>query len=128
MSPRFRFFWWKPGTLLLLGLLQWACAGSGDRPMQLVSGSGPVYPAVAKAEGLEGMVVVRYGVSIDGRVIDARVDRAEPAGVFEEAALSAVRSWRYNPAIRDGEPIAVSNVVSTVRFQLKDQDNYYDKY
>lgn len=94
--------------------------------MQLVSGSGPVYPPTAKAEGTEGVVVVRYGVSIDGRVINARVDSAEPAGVFEDAALAAVRSWRYNPAIRNGEPVAVSNVISRVRFQLDDHAVYED--
>ena len=106
--------------LLLLG----ACAAGQNRPMQLLSGSGPVYPPLAKAEGIEGVVVVRYGVSVDGRVINARIDSAEPEGVFEDAALSAVRSWRYNPAVQDGEPVAVDNVVSTVHFELSANDRY----
>ena len=71
-------------------------------------------------------MVIRYGVSIDGRVINARVDSAEPVGLFEEAALNAVRSWRYNPALRDGQPIAVENVVSVVRFKLGDGGRYDD--
>ncbi len=106
--------------LLLLG----ACAAGQNRPMQLVSGAGPIYPPLAKAEGIEGTVVVRYGVSVDGRVINARIDSAEPEGIFEDAALSAVRSWRYNPAMQDGEPVAVDNVVSTVRFELSANDRY----
>jgi protein TonB len=71
-------------------------------------------------------VVVRYGVSVDGRVINARVEEANPQGVFEDAALAAVRSWRYNPALKDGEPVAVDNVLSTVRFELSANDRYRD--
>ena len=102
------------------------CAASPNRPMQLVSGTGAVYPPLAKAERIEGAVVVRYGVSVDGRVINARIESAEPAGVFEDAALAAVRSWRYNPALKDGEPVAVDNVLSTVRFELSANDRYRD--
>ncbi len=109
---------------LLASVLLLGCAGVQNRPMQLTSGTVPVYPPAAKAQGIEGEVVVRYGVTVDGRVINARVDRAEPAGVFEEAALKAVRSWRYNPAIRDGKPVAVTNVVSTLTFQLSPTERY----
>jgi len=112
-------------VLVAIGCLQ-GCAASQNRPMQLVSGSGPTYPTEAKAERIEGAVVVRYGVSVDGRVINARVESAEPEGIFEEAALAAVRSWRYNPALRDGEPVAVDNVLSTVRFELTANDRYRD--
>jgi protein TonB len=110
-------------------MLLWALAGcaTNNRPMELLSGSGPVYPPEAKARGTEGFVVVRYGVSLDGRVINARVDRAEPEGIFEAAALEAVRSWRYQPAVRDGEPVAVDNVVSTVRFRMSGKEAY-DRY
>ena len=111
--------------LLFVGTLH-GCAASQNRPMQLVSGSGPIYPAEAQAERIEGSVVVRYGVSVDGRVINARVESAEPEGVFEDAALTAVRSWRYNPALKDGEPVAVDNVLSTVRFELSANDRYRD--
>jgi TonB family protein len=108
--------------VLVLGVLG-ACA-SQNRPVQLLSGSGPVYPPVAKAAGTEGVVVVRYGIAADGRVINAQVDSAEPEGVFEEAALKAVRSWRYNPALRNGEPVPVDNVVSRILFKLDDGDAY----
>ena len=80
--------------------------------------------SAAKAQGIEGVVVVRYGVSRDGRVVDARVDSARPEGIFEASALTAVRSWRYNPALRDGEPVAVDNVVSTLRFELGNGERY----
>jgi len=72
-------------------------------------------------------VVVRYDVSASGEVVNARVDSAEPAGLFEDAALAAVRSWRYNPQLQGGEPREVTNVVSTVRFRLEGAD-VYDAY
>ena len=113
-------------ALILVATYLPGCAGSQNRPMQLVSGSGPIYPPMAKSERIEGAVIVRYSVSVDGRVINARVDSAQPEGVFEEAALTAVRSWRYNPALKDGVPVAVDNVLSTVRFELSANDRYRD--
>lgn len=111
-----------PYLLLLTTLLLTGCVGAQNRPMQLIAGSGPSYPAEAKAAGIEGEVVVRYDVSVTGAVENARVERASPAGVFEEAALAAVRSWRYNPRIREGQAEAVQDVLSTVRFRLSGAD------
>jgi len=111
-------------TWLLASVLLAGCAGTQNRPMQLVSGAGPVYPAAAKADHVEGVVVIRYGVSQDGRVINAKVESAQPEGVFEDAALAAVRSWRYNPALKNGQPVAVDNVLSTLRFELGNGDLY----
>jgi protein TonB len=118
-----RFLQWLP---LLILLLLGGCMGSQNRPMQLLSGAGPVYPEEARAAGVQGDVVVRYGVSATGTVVNARIESAQPPGVFDQAALAAVRSWRYNPQIRDGEPQAVENILSTVRFRLDDDDRYDD--
>lgn len=118
-----RPLWTLLATCLVIVSLH-GCAASQNRPMQLVSGAGPVYPPLAKAEKIEGAVVIRYGVSVDGRVINARVESAEPTGVFEDAALAAVRSWRYNPALQDGQPVAVDNVLSTIRFELSANERY----
>ncbi|MBV9346217.1 MAG: TonB family protein [Gammaproteobacteria bacterium] len=66
----------------------------------------PVYPSAAEARGLEGWVDVQFLVQPDGSVADATVVGAEPAGVFETAALDAVRHWRYQPVRHDGQTIA----------------------
>jgi TonB family protein len=107
--------------------LSGGCATAQDRGVQLLSGSSPMYPIEAKQKKVEGIVVVRYGVSEDGRVVNARVERADPPGVFDDAALKAVRSWHYNPAIRNGVPVAVDNVLSTVRFQLSADDTHWKR-
>jgi TonB family protein len=116
------------GGLTLVGaaLLLAGCLGASNRPLQLLSGSGPTYPATARAEGVEGFVVVRYNVTLQGRVSNARVVRAEPAGVFDDAALVAVRSWVFNPSLVEGEPQAEVGRESTVTFKLGTSDEYAD--
>ena len=116
-----RIFVSAAAALLLAG-----CAGASNRPLQLVSGNGPSYPPAALAEGIEGFVVVRYNVTLQGRVSNARVVRAEPEGIFDEAALAAVRSWVFNPPLVDGEPQPEVGRESTVTFKLGSGDEYAD--
>ena len=99
------------------------CAGA-SRPLQLLSGADLVYPDRARAAGVEGIVRVRYDVTAEGQVVNAQVDAADPAGVFDDAALALVRSWRFRPAVEDGESVAAPARISEVRFQLGDTDRY----
>ncbi len=104
-------------------MLSGGCATAG-RPLQLVAGTAAIYPAQARADGIEGQVEVAYGVTVDGRVVGAHVVAAEPAGVFDEAALTAVRQWRFNPPVRDGTPQPVDRLVSTIRFRVSGSERY----
>jgi len=64
------------------------------------------YPADARAAGITGEVVLAIDIGADGLVLDAQV--IEPAGHgFDEAALAAVRAFRFSPAEIDGVPTAV---------------------
>ena len=107
---------------LLLPVLLAACASSS--PLQFLSGADMVYPPAAKAEGIEGHVVIRYDVTSQGVVINPEVVEATPEGVFEEAALASIVQWSFRPATEDGEPVETSGVVSTLRFKLGDEDPY----
>ncbi len=108
-------------ALALLG-----CA-SADRPLQLISGAGQEYPLAALEQGIEGFVVVRYDVGVDGQVNGARVVSSQPPGVFDDAALRAVRSWRFNAPLVDGERQPATGLQSTLTFKLGDT-NAYDDY
>lgn len=101
------------------------CA-AGVRPPQLEGGTDLVYPVQARAAGVEGRVVVRYDITREGRVVNAAVVSAEPTGVFEDAALAAVRSWRFRPAVAQGEAVPAPGRRSEVTFRLGD-DARYDK-
>ena len=76
----------------------------------------PVYPALAEQLGRSGSVEMQFTVKPDGSVADLAVMHAEPQGLFEQAALDAVRTWRYQPVVRNGH--AVSQRV-TVRVNFK---------
>ncbi len=103
-----------------------ACAGN-NRPLQMLSGQGPIYPPQAKSQQIEGEVVIGYDVTIEGRVINARVVSSDPVGLFDASALAAVRSWRFNAPLVEGERREALNQQSTVTFRVTGVDKY-DKY
>jgi len=45
-------------------------------------------------------------VGSDGVVSDLSVVGAQPVGIFEQAALDAVRHWRYQPVLHDGQAVS----------------------
>ena len=65
----------------------------------------PEYPDVMRAAGMEGRVLVRIFVGVDGKVHRAEIE-GKPS-VFDEKALVAVRQWVFTPAKSNGHPVAV---------------------
>ncbi len=84
------------------------------RPQRTVA---PEYPARARKKGTTGEVRLSLLVGIDGRVRDVRVLSSEPAGLFDDAAIQAVRQWTYTPATYEGEPVA-TRVTQPIVFDL----------
>lgn len=79
----------------------------------------PEYPARALSRGTEGWVDIEFTVAADGTTRDAVVRAAEPAEIFDRAALQAVGRWRYEPRTIDGV-VVDQRVEARVRFQLKE--------
>lgn len=77
----------------------------------------PSYPARARQQGQEGRVTLSFVVDVDGTAQDVTVVEAEPPGVFDAAAIDAVRGWRFEPGRDEGSPVAV-RVRQTLRFEL----------
>jgi len=75
----------------------------------------PAYPEAARQQQIEGTVVVQALVGRDGLVKEAFVARSVPG--LDDAALAAVRQWRFRPALAKGQPVAVW-VAVPVRFSL----------
>ena len=65
----------------------------------------PTFPDSALARRLSGWVDVEFVVKSDGLVSNIIITGAEPVGIFEQAAVDAVRKWRYKPPQRDGHAI-----------------------
>lgn len=85
------------------------------RPVKILDVS-PVYPEAARLARVEGLVVIEAVIGPTGDVVDARVLRSTP--LLDEAALAAVRQWRYTPTLLSGVPMSVILTV-TVNFSLK---------
>ncbi len=88
-------------------------ARSRNRPK--IKNVRPAYPEEAKAGGVEGTVILETAVGTDGSVIDIKVLRSV-AGL-DNAAIDAVRQWKYRPTLLEGQPVEVLLVV-TVKFTL----------
>jgi TonB family protein len=83
--------------------------------LSVVKSVQPVYPAKAEAGGIEGWVELDFIVAEDGQVQGIEVHAASTKGVFEDAAVKAVSQWRYQPVLRDKQPVAVRTRVR-IRF------------
>jgi len=75
----------------------------------------PQYPAEAGRARIEGTVVLMAVIGMDGNVKDVRVERGLP--ILAQAAIDAVKQWRYKPYMVDGEPVEVDSRI-TINFTL----------
>ena len=75
----------------------------------------PVYPAMAQAARIQGIVIIEATISADGHVMNMRLLRSVP--LLDQAALDAVRQWQYTPTTLNGVAVPVIMTV-TVNFTL----------
>ena len=92
--------------------------GGQIRQPQRIRDARPVYPQMALAARVEGIVIIEATVGVDGRITNARVLRSVP--LLDQAALEAVRQWEYLPTTLNGVPVPVIMSV-TVTFKLSDR-------
>ena len=90
---------------------------SVDAPARLVRGPPPEYPARARADGIEGVVHLELVVGGSGAVESARVVRGVGYGL-DEAAMVAVRQFRFAPASKAGRTVRV-RMAWSVAFSLR---------
>jgi len=90
--------------------------GGDIRPPQKVTDVAPVYPPLARAARVEGIVILEAVIGEDGGVRDVRVLRS--VQLLDEAAMEAVRQWRFTPTLLNGEPVPVVMTI-TVAFKLR---------
>ena len=83
-------------------------------PEQPIAQPLPIYPRIAQQKDVEGRVVLSITIMSDGTVRDVKVVSAQPRGYFEEAALRAVRTWRYRPS-----NVIRTNVIVDIDFVLR---------
>lgn len=77
----------------------------------------PEYPRRARQRSITGKVVISCIVNTDGSVADPIIITSSPEGVFDKCACTALKHWKFRPALHQGRPIA-SRITVPFRFEL----------
>ena len=88
-----------------------------DIKPQVVYQIPPQYPIFAKRQGIEGWVEIKFIINQQGLMEQETVARAEPQGIFDQAALTSLRQWKFIPGQKNGKPVK-TKVVQIIRFNL----------
>lgn len=86
-----------------------------DQKPRPIFQTAPVYPASMRSRKVEGVVTVIFVVDPTGKVSNPRVEKSSDS-VFESPALSAIKHWKFEPAIRAGQRVACKMRIP-IRFQ-----------
>jgi TonB family protein len=106
----------EKGTVHLERTVSSIKMGDGITPPRLISKVDPLYPASAKAQRIAGIVILRTTIDTNGNVVRADVLKGMPEGL-SDAAIEAVKQWKFSPALKDGLPVEVEYNL-TINFQL----------
>jgi TonB family protein len=94
-----------------------ARTGGDVRPPRLLRSATPEYPSAAREARIEGVVSLEARLGVDGTVRALKLLGEPTDPTLVEAAMQAVRRWRYEPARLNGEPVEVVLTV-TLNFKL----------
>ncbi len=86
--------------------------GGQVQTAKLVNKVTPVYPPLAKQARIQGTVRLQAVIAKDGSVVELQVLAGHP--LLVQAALDAVRQWRYHPTLLNGEPVEVVTTVDVI--------------
>ena len=116
---------YKSATQLIAVLFLLTSCGTSVVPPILLESGRLIYPSESRDENVEGSVLITYDIDEEGEVSNIRVVSSTPTGVFDDAAVNFVRTWRFQPQKRSGEPEAVENIQSRISFTLEDGEASY---
>ena len=92
--------------------------GGNVQATKLLHMTHPVYPADAQAAGIEGAVMLRAVISMQGDLLGLAVINTSVDPELAQAAIDAVKQWRYQPTLLNGAPVEVVTTI-TVNFRLE---------
>jgi protein TonB len=90
--------------------------GGEIQPPKKVKDVRPEYPSTARTARVEGTVILEAVIDVRGVVADVRVLKSIP--LLDEAAVEAVKQWRYQATMLNGEAVPIVMTV-TVNFGLE---------
>ena len=86
--------------------------GGNVQSAKIVRQPLPVYPPIAKSAHMQGTVVLHAIIDKDGSVQQLEYISGPP--ILMKSAMEAVRQWRYQPTLLNGEPVQVDTTISVV--------------
>ena len=80
----------------------------------------PPFPPTLKSQGIEGQVTVLASIDATGKVTKVKIIKESPYPEFNEAARASVLAEEWEPATRNGVPMATAQEF-TIKFRLEDE-------
>jgi len=77
---------------------------------RVVKKVAPAYPTAAKQLNVTGAQDVEIVVDEQGNVVDAKVLKGN--ALFTQASLAAVKEWKFQPLVKDGQPVKFTTVIT----------------
>lgn len=93
-------------------------SGDLDQPPRATSKFPPRYPAKLKSRRVSGRVIVRAEVDENGAVREVSIKESSGHREMDQAAMDAIRRWRYRPAIKGGRKVPAS-IVQPFNFRVQ---------
>jgi protein TonB len=86
--------------------------GGNVQAARIINRIQPVYPPLARQTRISGVVRLHAVISKDGTIKELEVQAGHP--LLQQAALDAVRQWRYQPTLLNGEPVEVDTTIDVI--------------
>ncbi len=86
--------------------------GGNVQQAKMVRMIQPTYPAIAKQAHIQGTVILHAIIAKDGTVQELQLMGGPP--LLVKAAMDAVRQWRYQPTLLNGDPVEVDTTISVI--------------
>ena len=89
----------------------WVAVANGVMVKHKISGKDPKYPSEARKAHVDGRVVLEATISTSGDIEDLCVSQGPE--LFRQASYDAVKMWKYQPYIQNGQPVEVRTIIIT---------------
>jgi periplasmic protein TonB len=86
--------------------------GGNVQAAKMVRQVQPIYPQIAKTAHVQGTVILHAVIAKDGSVSELQYISGPP--LLMKSAMDAVREWKYQPTLLNGEPVEVDTTISVI--------------
>jgi protein TonB len=107
-----------PTSVASVAMLPQSHGTDSTRPPKFAGNRPPNYPLLAQQRGWEGTVLLALRIDERGHVTEVTIARSSGYDVLDAEAIAAVREWRGEPAMRNGQAVATEETLP-VRFRLR---------